>query len=82
MTATPPFFAPAPPKAVRQHAPVSAPVSRTVPSGGSRPDWQNGRTTLSVAEKEAAAIAGVDLETYAANKLKMLRMKEDGSIQG
>jgi len=78
---TQPFFKPSAAKPPTRSI-VSAPISRTVPTSGPRPDWQTGRTTLSVAEKEAAAIAGVDLETYAKNKLRMLAMKEKGEIQG
>jgi hypothetical protein len=80
---TPPFFKPPPPPAPRpQHAPVSAPVSRSVPTGGgSRPDWETGRTVLSAEEKEFARLSGVDEITYAKNKLRMQRMKAAGEIQ-
>jgi hypothetical protein len=76
---TPKFFAPPPPKPPATPSHYSAPVSRQVP-GSNRPDWQNGRTTLTLQEKEAARIAGVDEITYAKNKLKMLAMRERGEI--
>jgi hypothetical protein len=85
MTPTPKFFEPPPaPKPRGPQGPiVSAPVSREVPTGEPRPEYQQDprRVTLSVEERQVAAASGISEVTYAANKLKMLRMKAAGEIQ-
>ncbi|MGA8697164.1 MAG: hypothetical protein WB689_25665 [Xanthobacteraceae bacterium] len=61
MTPTPKFFAPPPPKPVRQPGPiVSAPVSRTVPDGSVRPQYEQDptRVTLTPDEKLLAKASG------------------------
>jgi hypothetical protein len=45
------------------------------------PDASNSRVTLSAAEREVAALAGVDEVTYAKNKLKLQQMKKAGLIR-
>jgi hypothetical protein len=82
---TPEFFRPPPsPPAPRPPGPNrvlhSAPVSRDVPTSGSgaRP---RGKVTLTPLEREAAAMSGVDLETYAKNKLRYQQMRESGEYR-
>jgi hypothetical protein len=76
------FFRPPTPKPVRQHVPVSAPVSRTVPTGsGSRPDWETGKTVLTAEEKEHARLAGVSETDYARGKLRLQRERAEGIRQ-
>jgi hypothetical protein len=76
------FFKPPEPKPVRQHVPVSAPVSRTVPTGsGSRPDWETGKTVLTAEEKEHARLAGVSETDYARGKLRLQRERAEGIRQ-
>jgi len=64
----------------RNRSMVSAPVSREAPanSQGERP----GRVTLSLAQKEAAKIAGIDEKTYAENLLKLRQEKMNGNYGG
>jgi hypothetical protein len=82
MQETPKFFTAPPAPPARQPAShYSAPVSRTVPSGGPRPDYELGRTTLTREEKEAAHQMGVSLESYAAGKLDLQRRKANGEVQ-
>jgi hypothetical protein len=88
MTATPKFFASPATNGQQQRpekrVPVSAPVSREIPSGGPRSEYQQDPTKvhLSVAEKEIARNSGISEVEYARNKIKMLRMKATGEIQG
>jgi hypothetical protein len=57
--------------------PVSAPVSRAVPSaGGGRP--ASGRVELSLEQREAARIAGVDEFTYARGVQRLAALKAQG----
>jgi hypothetical protein len=57
---------------------VSAPVSREMP--GYRQN-DNGKVTLSLAEQEAAKIAGVDLATYAREKRRYQILKAQGQVE-
>jgi hypothetical protein len=82
---TPPFFKPPPAKPPRTPAShYSAPVSREVPSGNPRPGYETDerRVTLSPDEKVIAKNSGISEVEYARNKIKMLRMKASGEIQG
>jgi hypothetical protein len=82
MQETPKFFAPPPAKPPRASAShYSAPPTREVPSGGPRPDYETGRTTLSPEEKEIARMSGVSLEAYAAGKIALARRKATGDVQ-
>jgi hypothetical protein len=69
---------PAPPAPRRQSLPVSAPVSRAVPS------YQGGRSAvpsrvhLSAEERQAAAFSGISDTEYAANKIRLIQAKEAG----
>jgi hypothetical protein len=82
---TPAFFAPPPPKpasepAVRSAAMVSAPVSREIPSHDRAVSIPS-RVSLSAEERQIAAASGISDKEYAANKLRMMRMKQTGEIQ-
>ena len=68
-----------PPQRTRP-AMVSAPVSREAPSNGSgdRP----GRITLTVAQKEAAKIAGISEKEYAEQVIKLKEHKLNGNYGG
>jgi hypothetical protein len=84
MTSTPEFFRPkAPPPARQQHAPVSAPVSRSIPNGGSRSEYQQDPTKvhLSVEEKEIARASGISEIEYARQRLRLEKEKRDGIRQ-
>jgi hypothetical protein len=85
MKTTPEFFQPPPPPKPRT-APsiVSAPVSREVPTGGPRPEFEENptRVILSAAEKEVARASKISEVEYARNKIRMMRMKAEGQIQG
>jgi hypothetical protein len=59
---------------------VSAPVSREVPSGGTR--QKNGTVTLTAMEKEAASLAGITETEYAKQKLKLMEAKANGQYTG
>jgi hypothetical protein len=61
---------------------VSAPPSREVPSTSGTRNRDNGRVTLTTAEKEAAKIAGVSQEEYALQKLRLLEAKARGDYGG
>jgi hypothetical protein len=78
---TPEFFKPAPPPAPpsRAHI-VSAPVSREVPTGTPR-ELNPSQVKLSAEEVEAAHLAGVSLQTYAINKLRLQKEKAAGMRQ-
>ena len=83
MTETPRFFQPPPPRPAPQPAPhYSAPVSRTVPNGGPRPDFETDerRIHLSVDEKAIAKASGISEVEYARNKIKLQGMKARGEI--
>lgn len=58
---------------------VSAPVSREVPT--SKPGERSGKTTLTVAQREAAKISGVTEAEYAKQLQKITEMKANGQIQ-
>ena len=59
---------------------VSAPPSRQVPSSNGYRD--DGRITLTIAQKEAARISGVDESTYARQLLELNRRKAQGDYGG
>lgn len=63
---------------------VSAPVSRETMANGSYNSYgeRPGRVTLSIAQKEAAKIAGVSEAEYAANVLRLRQEKADGRYGG
>jgi hypothetical protein len=85
MPETPRFFTPPPAKAPRAPAShYSAPVSRDVPNGGPRPEFETnpGRVVLSQDEKIIAKNSGISEVEYARNKIRMQRMKASGEIQG
>lgn len=64
----------------RRKVPVAAPVSRDAPSPSTGRST-NTRITLTPAQREAAALAGIDEITYAKNLLKMNEMKDQGLLQ-
>jgi len=69
---------PAPPR--RNSLPMTAPVSRSVPSlstGRSTPT----RVTLNPEEREAARLSGVSETVYAAGKLRLQQAKREGRYQ-
>jgi hypothetical protein len=78
------FFAPPPPKPLRtptsQH--YSAPVSREIPNGGPRPEFEQDprRVTLSVDERQIAKSAGITETEYARQKVRMMQAKARGEI--
>jgi hypothetical protein len=77
------FFKPPPPKPVRpQSVPVSAPVSRTIPDGGPRPDFEQDprRVNLSVEERGIAKASGISETEYARQKIRMMQAKQRGEI--
>lgn len=81
-TPTPNFFRPPPGPAART-APnpasfTSAPVSRSIPTGSSRP---RGKVVLTPSEVEAARVAGITVEEYARQKVLYENMKADGSYR-
>lgn len=57
----------------------SAPVSREAPTGSTE---RNDRVTLSVAQKEAAKIAGITEKEYAENVLRLRKEKSNGHYGG
>jgi len=59
----------------RRGPPVSAPVSRGVPGGGS---YGHGKVELSAAEREAARISGISDTDYARNKIRLQAEKAAG----
>ena len=63
---------------------VSAPVSRETFANGSYDSYGDrpGRVTLSIAQKEAAKIAGISETDYAANVLRLRQEKADGRYGG
>jgi hypothetical protein len=60
---------------------VSAPVSRDVPSANGKRQ-SPGRVTLTPQEQEAARIAGIPLEEYARQKLRLSSMRATGEYSG
>jgi hypothetical protein len=74
MTPTPKFFP--------RHVPVSAPVSRQIPDGSPRPEYEQDprRVHLSVEEREIARASGITEVQYAANKIKLMQAKARGEI--
>ena len=83
MQPTPKFFQPPPPKPAPQPAPhYSAPVSRTVPGGGPRPEFEQNpsRVHLSADEKIIAKNSGISEVEYAKQRIRMLGMKARGEI--
>jgi hypothetical protein len=85
MTPTPKFFEPPPPKPMRQQAvPVSAPVSRELPSAippSERYVEDPRRVTLSVDEKAIAKASGITETEYARQKIRLEREKREGIRQ-
>src|SRR5262249_41701106 len=65
----------------RASIPMSPPVSREVPTLSGEPPRRPGRIELSPAEREAAAISGIDEVTYAQNKLRLIELKKRGHYQ-
>jgi hypothetical protein len=83
MTPTPKFFEPPPPPPPRpRHVPVSAPVSRQIPDGSPRSEYEQDprRVHLSVEEREIARASGITEVQYAANKIKLMQAKARGEI--
>jgi hypothetical protein len=78
------FFAPLPLPKPRTTSIVSAPVSREIPSGGPRSEFETnpGRVVLSPDEKIIAKNSGISEVEYARNKIRMMHMKASGEIQG
>lgn len=62
--------------AMERRIPVSAPVSRDVPSGNF--DGLPSKVTLSPAEREHARLAGISELVYAQNKLRLMQLKKSG----
>jgi hypothetical protein len=84
MQETPKFFQPPPPKPMRPPSvPVSAPVSRSIPNGGPRPEYQQDPTKvhLSVEEKEIARASNISEVEYARQRLRLEKEKRDGIRQ-
>jgi hypothetical protein len=84
MQETPKFFQPPPPPKPRTPPSiVSAPVSREIPTGGPRPEYQQDPTKvhLSVAEREIARASGISEIEYARQKVRLEREKRDGLRQ-
>jgi hypothetical protein len=84
MTETPRFFQPPPQPRPRPNGPiVSAPVSRETP-GMRRAEAETDprRVTLSVEEREIARASGISEIEYARNKIRMMKMKAEGQLQG
>lgn len=59
---------------------VSAPVSREAPSTPSN-DRNSGQVKLTLAQREAARIAGISEKVYAENLVKINKMKANGSYE-
>jgi hypothetical protein len=83
---TPAFFAPpqarpAPEPATVRSALTSAPVSRGVPSSD-RTLSVPSRVSLSPEEVQIAKASGITERQYAENKIRMMKMKASGEIQG
>jgi hypothetical protein len=81
---TPAFFAPPQAKPASEpafrSALASAPVSRDIPSAN-RDLSISSRVSLSREEVEIAKASGITEKQYAENKIRMMRMKRDGSLQ-
>jgi hypothetical protein len=82
---TPAIFAPPPapqPRRPSTASIVSAPVSRQPPGSEPRPvSPERMATTLSIAEQEVARNAGISLQEYARQKLKMQAQVRSGKRQ-
>jgi hypothetical protein len=68
---------PLPPAAAEHLAPVSAPVSRSIPSYQSAATVPS-KVDLSLEEREMARLSGISDVEYAANKIRLLRAKAAG----
>lgn len=68
------------PETQRKSIPMSAPVSREIPSLGGG-NTTPSRVTLTAEQREAARIAGVDDVTYAKNYLRLQELKKHGHYQ-
>jgi hypothetical protein len=79
MPETPTFFEP--PAQRPSRVGYSAPVSRSIPSGGSGRRSSPGRVTLSPQEIEAARVSGISIEDYAKNKIEYQRQLEAGEYR-
>ena len=77
---TPEFFTP-PPAPRPSRVGYSAPVSRSIPSGGSGRRSSPGKVTLSPQEVEAAKITGLTIEQYAKEKIEYQRQLEAGEYR-
>lgn len=66
-----------PPRRTERRTLVSAPVSRAGATPSGKPSSRT-KITLTPKQQEAAAIAGIDPQTYAQNLLKFEALKEDG----
>ena len=69
MPETPTFFEPPAPRPARVG--YSAPVSRSIPSGGSGRRSSPGQVTLSPQEVEAARVSGISVEDYAKQQTRI-----------
>jgi hypothetical protein len=77
------FFAPPPAKPVRAPSvPYSAPVSREIPNGGPRPQFEENpsRVILSADEKAIARASNITEVEYARQKVRMMQAKARGEI--
>jgi hypothetical protein len=77
-SAPPPPSAPSPKANGAQY---SAPISRDIPRGGDYVPSVPSRISLSAEERQIAAASGISDKEYAANKIRMMRMKATGEIQ-
>jgi len=71
---------PPPAAARRNNLPMSAPVSRSIPSLSTGRSTST-RVTLSPEEREAARLSGVSETVYAAGKLRLQQAKREGRYQ-
>jgi len=79
---TPEFFAATePPTTPDPSALVSAPVSRQVPTSGRTYEMAPSQVRLTVEERQIARASGISETQYAANKLRMLRERAEGTRQ-
>jgi hypothetical protein len=72
---------PGPPPEPARRVQVSAPVSREVPTSTGRRERSNS-ITLSPAEVQHARVAGISIEEYARQRLKLEAMKQSGEYGG
>ena len=73
--------APAPEPEPPRRVQVSAPVSREVPTSAGRRERSNS-ITLSPAEVQHARVAGITIEEYARQRLRLEAMKQSGEYGG